>query len=153
MEPPEVVVVGETPSLGRSVADLLESAGVRTQFVEDLRRQPPVRDFAGRFPTVVVASSGYYCATARQRARGELPVLNLVVIGSRDPALVGARGVRLVSLPLEPGRFLELIRGLVGASEPPPTSAPAPRPEVGPAEGSHVVCGVEGRVSGLPTFK
>jgi hypothetical protein len=153
MEPPEVVVVGETPSLGRSVTDLLDSAGVRTRFVEDLRREPPERDEVGRLPIVIVASSGYSCATARQRSRGEVPNVTLVVVGSLDPALAGAANLCQVSLPLEPGRFLEMIRALLGAPGPiggPPSGPHRGFGTVGMPRGTRAV---EGRVSGLPTFK
>jgi len=153
MERPTVLVVGETPSLGRSVTDLLESADVRTQYVGDLRRETPLSSLGGRFSIVVAASSGYYCATARQWIRGELPNVRLVVVGSRDPVLTGAGGVEIVALPLEPGRFLEMIRGLLVENGPRPRPGLFRRSEVGSKGGPGAAGPLSGGAARLPTFK
>ncbi len=113
MASPGVLVVGETPSLGRSIADLLESGDVPARYVHDLTAEPPLSDLARRFPVVVAACNGLYCTTARRWARGELPDVELVVVGSRDPSVVGGANLHLVPLPLLPAKFLGLIRGLL----------------------------------------
>ncbi|MGP8073101.1 MAG: hypothetical protein ACLPZM_08265 [Thermoplasmata archaeon] len=116
MESPEVLVVGETPSLGRSITDLLVSGDVRARYVHDLGSEGPLGTLARRFPVVVAACNSPFCATARQWVRGEIPDVALVVVGSRDPVLAQAtKKVHLVSLPLLPARFLELIRDLMAA--------------------------------------
>jgi hypothetical protein len=120
MENPGVLVVGETPSLGRSITDLLESGNVRARCVLDVASEQPLSTLGQRFSVVVAASNGLYCATARRWARGELPNVDLVVVGSRDPIVAAGSNVHLVSLPLLPAKFLSLIRGLL---EHPPSSA------------------------------
>ncbi|MGA8275474.1 MAG: hypothetical protein WB789_01275 [Thermoplasmata archaeon] len=122
MESPGVLVVGETPSLGRSITDLLESGDVRAQYVLDLANEPPLSNLASRFRVVVAACNGLYCATARRWARGELPNVELVVVGSRDPSIVGGTNLHLVPLPLLPAKFLGLIRELLERPEVPSRS-------------------------------
>ncbi|MGA8664040.1 MAG: hypothetical protein WB809_03085 [Thermoplasmata archaeon] len=117
MDHPEVLVVGETPSLGRSITDLLVSGGVPARFVGDVRAEAPLASLARRFPVVVAASNSPTCSTAREWVRGELPDVALVVVGSRDPILTRVTpAVHVVSLPLLPSRFLELIRELMAAT-------------------------------------
>lgn len=113
MDAERVLVVGETPSLGRSVADLLESGDVGAHYVEDLENERPLGSLAHRYPVVVVASSGYFCAAARRWVRGELPNVELVVVGSRDPVLLTARGIHHFALPLLPPRLLTTVRSLL----------------------------------------
>lgn len=125
MEPPGVLVVGETPSLGRSIADLLESGGVRVRYVDDVRTPGPLAALAQRYPIVVAACNEHLCATARRWVRGEIPNVALVVVGARDPALARTEKLHLVPLPLLPARFLGLIHGLLEAG--PPASVSAPR--------------------------
>jgi hypothetical protein len=117
MESPEVLVVGETPSLGRSITDLLEAGHVRAQYVLDVASAVPLSTLADRFPVVIAACNRLYCTTARRWARGELPNVELVVVGSRDPAVIGGRNLHLVSLPLLPSKFLGLVRELLGDHE------------------------------------
>lgn len=114
MEHREVLVVGETPSLGRAVADMLESAGLPARFVADLTSPLPRSDAGGPRPVVVVACNEAYCATARRYARGEFPDVTMVVVGSRDPMLTTIPGIHLVRLPLTPAPLLALVRGLSG---------------------------------------
>ncbi|MGD0257646.1 MAG: hypothetical protein ABSB90_07190 [Thermoplasmata archaeon] len=121
MESPGVLVVGETPSLGRSIADLLESGDVPARYVLDLTSEQPLNGIAGRFPVVVAACNSLYCSTARRWARGELPNVELVVVGSRDPLVVGGGNLHVVPLPLFPSKFLSLIRSLLD-----PTGHPSP---------------------------
>jgi hypothetical protein len=108
-----VLVVGETPSLGRSIADLLESSDVPTQYVPDLQSGQPLPETCR---VVVAACNGPYCATGRRWARGELPNVELVLVGSRDPAIVGSDRLHLVELPLLPPEFLSMVRGLLQPS-------------------------------------
>ncbi len=113
MERPGVLVVGETPSLGRSIADLLESGAVPAHYVLDLASEEPLADLAGRYRVVVAACNGPYGATARQWARGELSNVELVVVGARDPGVIGGARLHLVELPLLPAKFLAMVRDLL----------------------------------------
>jgi hypothetical protein len=109
-----VLVVGETPSLGRSIADLLESENVRTRYVYDLELEGPLTSLEERYHVIVAACSGYFCATARRWLRGEIPGVELVVVGSRDPVLATAPAVHQIPLPLQAGGLLGVVRGLLG---------------------------------------
>ncbi|HTP54304.1 MAG TPA: hypothetical protein VML94_05005 [Thermoplasmata archaeon] len=119
MAPPGVLVVGETPSLGRSIVDLLEASGVSAHYVDDIRAEEPLGTLGRRYSVVVAASNTHYCATARQWATGELPDVALVVVGSRDPFVTRAR-LQLVPLPLLPARLLGLVRSLLDGGTAPP---------------------------------
>ncbi|MCI4372279.1 MAG: hypothetical protein L3K02_01340 [Thermoplasmata archaeon] len=131
MESPGVLVVGETPSLGRSITDLLESGDVPVQYVIELAHEMPFSDLASRFPVVVAACNGLYCTTARRWTRGELPNVELVVVGSRDPVVLSDGAVHRVPLPLLPAQFLRLIRELL---DPPNGSRVLRRVERGTTE-------------------
>ncbi len=113
-----VLVVGETPSLGRAIADLLEAENVPTQYVHDVSADSSLPSLHGRYPVVVVACNATFCATARRWLRGEFPDVELVVVGSRDPILSRANGVHQVPLPLVPSRLLGMVRSLLS----PPSS-------------------------------
>ena len=115
MESRKVLVVGETPSLGRSIVDLLDSGGVPNQLVRDLEVELPLTSLSHQFQLVIAACNQRWCATARRWALGECPDLTLVVVGSRDPGLPVVPGVRVVPLPLRPARFLSLVRSLIGS--------------------------------------
>lgn len=117
MKVPGVLVVGETPSLGRSIVDLLESGNIPSQLVYDVNAEHPLSDLSGRFPVVISACNERYCATARRWARGELPNVAMVVVGDRDSGLPALSGVRVVSLPLLPAPFLALVHRLLTAAE------------------------------------
>ncbi|MFY9717038.1 MAG: hypothetical protein WAK40_03790 [Thermoplasmata archaeon] len=123
MEPPRVLVVGETPSLGRSIVDLLESSGVRAHYVDDIHAEEPLGTLGRRYRVVVAASNTHYCVSARQWASGELPDIALVVVGSRDPFLARVK-LQLVPLPLLPSRFLGVIRSLLDQVTPSGPVAP-----------------------------
>jgi hypothetical protein len=110
--PREVLVIGETPSLGRSVRDLLESANVRCRLVSDLSARELEAWVPGHEPVILVACNEAYCRTARRWARGELRGSELVVVGARDPEIRGVPGARVVSLPLEREPLLTLLRDL-----------------------------------------
>ena len=112
MEPLRVLVVGESPSLGRGLAALLEDSGIPTDFVLELAPAPSLALPAGVARPVVVASPGFYCSTLRRWRRGELPGRELVIVGSRDPVLAEAYGAVRVDLPLNAESFLALVRGL-----------------------------------------
>jgi hypothetical protein len=113
MEGSEVLVIGETPSLGRSIIDLLESGNVRARYVLDVGPELPMTTPRHRTRVVIAACNGLYCATARRWARGELPNVDLVVVGSRDPTVVGGGNLHVVPLPLMPAQFLALVRRLL----------------------------------------
>lgn len=115
MKAPSILVVGETPSLGRSVTDLLDSWSLPVEYVEDPGGKAPLENFAGRHPVVVVACNSYFCETGRRWARGELPKVALVVVGSRDPLVLADRRICSMPLPLEVRSFLDIVRGLLVA--------------------------------------
>ncbi len=110
----EVLVVEETPSLASSLVAFLEAHGI------------PVRRFPGlsaaesyhaggcvAHPLVVVASNSHYCSSANRWCQGPLREADLVVVGTRDPALRSSDGLHVVRLPLEPARLLELVQGIL----------------------------------------
>ncbi len=112
---PWVLVVSETPSLARSITDLLESDGHRVatpvdpgrEFLRRLKdREEPVR-------LVISASNGFYCETARRWMRGEVQGVDLIVVGSRDPGLRSGPHLHVIGLPLAPDAFLTLVRSLL----------------------------------------
>jgi hypothetical protein len=111
-----VLVVGETPSLGQSIVDLLESERLRAQYVYDVESEAPVSSIGDRFAVIVVACNEHFCVTARRWLHGELRNVPLVIVGSRDPILATTKGVYQIPLPLQPGLFLDTIRELLGRS-------------------------------------
>jgi len=121
-----VLIVGETPSLGRSIADLLEADGLPVRFVLDAESERPWATLADRFPVLVVASAGYFCSTVRRWARGEIPRGTLVVVGSHDPLVRPAPGLTAVPLPLAPGPLVGMVRHLLLAASGAPASGPPP---------------------------
>jgi|SRR5580692_7830581 hypothetical protein len=132
-----VLVVGETPSLGRSIVDLLESSGVPTRFVTQIDALTPLSELSAEYPVVVAACNESFCSTARRWLWGEVPNVAMVVVGARDPALVEAYGLRLVPLPLVPVALLGLIRGLLVAGD--PASRPADSPQDGNIPGTQAL--------------
>jgi len=120
MRPIPVLVVGETPSLGRAVADLLDSEGISHRLVYDVRSDGPTEHVADRYTAVIVACNEQYCVTARLRARGGVPGVALVIVGSRDPILSKLSGVRVIPLPLRPGPFLAEVNSLLARTAPVP---------------------------------
>ncbi|HTZ62102.1 MAG TPA: hypothetical protein VMC82_05640 [Thermoplasmata archaeon] len=117
-----ILIVGETPSLGRSISDLLESAHIPHRLVYDVSAAHPLATLAARHPVLVAACNEYFCATVRRWARAEFPGVTLVVVGDRDPGLGAYAGIRVVPLPLVPAPFLELLGSLLD---------PAPGPRAG----------------------
>ncbi|MCI4369732.1 MAG: hypothetical protein L3J81_00195 [Thermoplasmata archaeon] len=111
-----VLVVGETPSLGQSIVDLLESGGVPNRFVSSVDSAAPLARISDQYAVVVAACNESYCSTARRWARGEIPDVAMVAVGARDPALHQLTGVRVVTLPLSPETFLALVRSLIGSA-------------------------------------
>jgi len=112
MSPRTVVVVGETPSLGRSIGDLLLTEGIPCRMVSDVTARELDSWGAERAPVIIVACNEVYCRTARRWARGEFPGTSLVVVGARDPSLQGMGGARIVSLPLQREPLVALVREL-----------------------------------------
>jgi hypothetical protein len=110
--PPLVLVVGETPSLGRAIVDLLDAEGYRTAFTLHLDR---VDDGLLRTTRLVIAAAnGPYCATLRERRAGAVDGQELIVVGSYDPLVTVGPRVHPVQLPLQTAPFLALVRSLVG---------------------------------------
>lgn len=124
MAPEGVLVIGETPSLGRSIVDLLEAYDVPTRYVTNVESEAPLSSLGQRYPVVIAACNESFCATARRWVRGELPKVSLVVVGSRDPILSTTPGVHHLSLPLLPGRLLSMIRGLLASVSGSPRTTP-----------------------------
>ncbi len=122
MPAPAALIVGETPSLARSIRDLLDAGSVRVEHVDVLDEVGPLREVAARFPVVIAAASGPYCTTARAWAQGRLPGTALVVVGSRDPAVARLPGVHPVPLPLDPEELLALVQRLLRAGADPPAT-------------------------------
>lgn len=112
MPPPRVLVVAETPSLARSLSYLLESAGIATDTVPTLEGPESKGPSAnvGDYPLIIAASNGPFCSSARRWAQGGFTGSELIVVGSRDPALGRSPEIRQVGLPLRPGDLLELVR-------------------------------------------
>ncbi len=138
--PPWVVVVAETPSLARCIADLLESDGHRVTTVarpgRGLTHRLRQTDEPARL--VISASNGFHCETAHRWMRGEGEGIDLVVVGSRDPALRSGPKIHVVRLPLAPDRFLELVRSyLAHAPSPVVRGHPVTRHRAGPVTEAH----------------
>lgn len=126
MSSPGVLVIEETPSLASAIEDLLRSDGIPVEAVAE--SQHGLRAYTaqtGRRPRVIVcASNTHRCETARRWFRGEFTAEELVVVGSRDPGLQSGGHLHVVSLPLTPTKFLDLIHSLVGeagVATPPPS--------------------------------
>lgn len=120
--PAEVLVVDETPSLGGSVVALLEADGLAVRRFADFHGAESYHAAANALhPVVVVASNAHYCPSASRWALSALRDADLVVVGTRDPALRSAGRLHVVRLPLEPERLLELVRGLLGST---PSASP-----------------------------
>lgn len=113
----KVLIVGESPSLGQSLADLMESAGLRSELVPAIDVLENGRSIGRTVPVVLVAGHGFHSETLRRWKGGDLNGSRIVVVGSRDPALAEARGVTRVDLPLDPGSLIDLVRGCVRAAE------------------------------------
>jgi hypothetical protein len=110
MTPRPLVIVGETPSLGRSIGDLLVSEGIPCRLVSDLTPRELESWPSGPPPVILVACNEVYCRTARRWARGEFPGAALVVVGARDPELRFVRGARVLPLPLQRERLFGVLR-------------------------------------------
>ena len=132
MNPRGVLVVAETPSLGRALGDLLEAEGVPAVVALDAALEgDPVR-LGERFAILLVASHGYYCQTARRWLQGEFPGLALVVVGSRDARLDGAPGVERIDLPLDAARLLRSVQAILAGASGGPGTVPASPKSPGP---------------------
>ncbi|HTW77380.1 MAG TPA: hypothetical protein VMG14_06410 [Thermoplasmata archaeon] len=108
-----VLIVAETPSLGAAIADLLEAGHIEYRLVRSIEEERPLESLGRRYPVVLAATSGYLCPTARQWLNGDLPHTRLVVVGSRDPAVVDDEKIRRFPLPLDPDRLMGAVRTLV----------------------------------------
>jgi hypothetical protein len=128
MAEPIVLLVSETVSLGNSLLELFASDGIPVEATDDPSskfRQSPIQA-ALDFPVIVSACNERHCETARRWKRGEIPGVDLVVVGTRDPSLVSQGRLHLVPLPVVPGQLLELVRGLLSAEEPSGNVPPVP---------------------------
>lgn len=111
----EVLVVDEAPSLGGSVVALLEADGIGSRRFPDLEAAERYHGQArAPHPVVLVASNAHYCPSASRWSSGPLRDADLIVVGTRDPALRSSGRLHVVRLPLEPQHLLELVRGLIG---------------------------------------
>jgi hypothetical protein len=112
----EIVVITETPSLGRAIADLLETRGLEHRVIEDTKGGVPAFAIENRERLLVVACNSSYCETARRYVRGELSGVQMIVVGSRDPVLTGLPGVVVIPLPLDVSLLLSQLEHLAGVS-------------------------------------
>jgi hypothetical protein len=131
-------VVGETPSLGHAISDLLESSGVTTRLEYDVGAMGPLPMLHRRFPVVIAACNEPFCATVRRWHRGEFPHVTLVVVGARDPFVAGSLGIHVVPLPLVPGPFLSLVKRLLATRSHTPPLAAQPIPGTPPSAPARV---------------
>lgn len=115
MSGPPVLVVGETPSLGRAIQDLLEAYAISARLVSDL--DPADRAALRDIRVIVAAANSPQSRTLQARLHGHLRGPELVVVGSRDAPGVTAPGIHPVGLPLVPAPFVQLVRALL-AGEP-----------------------------------
>jgi hypothetical protein len=143
MHRPGAVVIGETPSLGRAIAELLETDGVRTHYLEAQRDGALVRALAPTHPVIVVACNASFCQTVRQWLAGEFLSVPLVAVGTRDPVGRDVPGIHPLGLPLDPSELLRVVRGLLEPAT--PTSQPLAR---APADRPGVPDGPQGRAPG-----
>ena len=118
MQVRRVVVVAETESLAGSLSTLLRSTGIATDTITPLEALETLGERAGpvRPSLLLVASNSRHSETARRWIQGEFPGADLILVGSRDPALVDAPQVRRVDLPLRPDELVELVRQRVTAA-------------------------------------
>jgi hypothetical protein len=122
----EVLVVGETPSLGRSITDLLIAGNIRAHYAMDLG-DGRAADLPDTAPVVVLASNGSYSPFVRRWVERGPTNVALVVVGSRDTILARSwPGVHLVPLPLAPARFLEQIQDQLTLARRGGRSGPSP---------------------------
>jgi hypothetical protein len=110
---PEILVVGETPSLGRAIADLLDAAGLPSRLVAVPRPTASEPPAAGAYRVVVAACNAPESVTALAWHRGEFPRSSLVVVGSRYGVIPPSRNVEVIRLPLDPPYLVALVRRLL----------------------------------------
>jgi hypothetical protein len=122
----EILVIAETPSLGRAIADLLEARGLELRLIDDTRGGVPAFAVENRDRLLVVACNSGYCETARRYARGELSGARMIVVGSRDPVLAGLPGVVVVPLPLDVSLLVSEIERSLGSPAAFPPGSPGP---------------------------
>ena len=113
MSETEVLIVGESPSLGRAVGDLLAAEGVGHRLVYELSPKDIAGGPSGRPRLVVVVSHGYYTIAGRRWLHGEMSGVPLLVVGSLDPILEGRAEVHRLGLPLDPVELVRVIFSLV----------------------------------------
>jgi hypothetical protein len=113
MGSPTVLVVAETPSLGRSVGQILSSSGIPCRVVQRVPAEEADPTPASVAPVIVVACNEPYCETARRWAEGAFPGFSLVVVGARDPRVAMLTGIHPIPLPLQPGALVDLVRSLL----------------------------------------
>jgi hypothetical protein len=108
---PKILVVGETPSLGRAVADLLEADGIATWYVTELGdiRSEQLREIS----LVIAAANTADCATRRAQQLGQFGDRKIIIVGSHDPHSVRGPQVYAVGLPLKTDHLLRLVHVLM----------------------------------------
>lgn len=120
---PSVVVVGEQPDLGSAICDLLKAERFHVVHVRDLAAAERLvaSAQAPAFPLLVLASNRPLSPGLRSWSRGALRELDLVLVGAREVSIPRSPRLHVVSLPLDPGEFLKLVRSMVDR-EPPAAS-------------------------------
>jgi hypothetical protein len=118
MTHPSVLLIGENPQLGASLAELLEAEAVPSSTVKDLRealeKLGPIPPASA--PLLLLASNRVRSPTLHAWLEGGLERWQLVVVGCRDARVRSGAQLHVVSLPLDVTAFLRLIRELVHRS-------------------------------------
>ncbi len=119
MPPGEVVVVGETPSLGRSIVDLLRADGIECRFVRELAPDEVGARGPAPRPVIIVGCNATVCRTARRWLHDGVPFERFLVVGARDPELHARPGLLLIPLPLAPESIVARTRSLLSPAASP----------------------------------
>jgi hypothetical protein len=107
-----VVVMRETPSLASALTDFLDGEGIPAI----LRPIAPLEGIlrGGAVPAgasiLISTCSAFRCEIVEQWQAGAFPDTELIVIGSRDPAVRTGNGLYRIDLPLSPSELLALVR-------------------------------------------
>lgn len=106
-------MVGETPSLGRAIHDLLETEGIPSRLLIGPATPALLQDEGHERPVVIVASNDEICVTGRRWVRADPMDVDLLIVGARDPRLLEHPDLPKVRLPIDPAEFLALIRAML----------------------------------------
>jgi hypothetical protein len=111
---PEIYVIAETASLGENIHALLLADDWDSRLVaglaeaESQERASP----SSAPPLLIGACNRGFCETLDRWRSSPLASSKLIIVGGRDPAGGESGGPCVVSLPLDPGALLTLVRRL-----------------------------------------